>query len=275
MNSATRDAFESTPQFNVLGVSLDDLSADDVAERVAQAVIARRRVLVVNANAHMLTLAQRRRWLRTFITRADIAFCDGAGVQLAARLLNGRAPHRTTPPEWIEAAARRIGPTGTVFWLGGQPEVVERAATVFAQRTGTSCVGWHHGFFDISTGSADNAAVVAEINRASPDLLIVNMGMPRQEQWLRDHWDLLDARAGIAAGALVDHIAGRVRRPPRWVANIGLEWAVRLAVEPRRLWRRYLLGLPVFGSYVLRELFFGRPAVANYGPSARLPKQGN
>jgi len=275
MTSALSNAPASAARFKVLGVDLDDLSANDVAERVADAVGARRRVLVVNANAHMLTLAQSRRWLRNFITQADIAFCDGAGVQLAARLLTGRLPHRTTPPEWIDAAARRIGPAGTVFWLGGRPDVVERAASMFAQRTGTRCVGWHHGFFDMSTGSADNAAIVAEINRASPDLLIVNMGMPRQEQWLRDHWHLLDARAGIAAGALVDHIAGRVRRPPRWVANMGLEWAVRLAIEPRRLWRRYLLGLPVFGSYVLRELFFGRPAVVNYGPSARLPKQGN
>ncbi len=265
----------STPRFNVLGVGLHDLSADQVAERVASSVLARRRVLVVNANAHMLTLAQRRRWLRNLITQADIAFCDGAGVQLAARLLNGKLPHRTTPPEWIESAARRIAPSGTVFWLGGKPDVVKQAAAVFAERTGTRCVGWHDGFFDVRTGSADNQAIVAEINQASPDLLIVNMGMPRQEQWLRDHWHLLDARAGIAAGALVDHIAGRVRRPPRWVANMGLEWAVRLAIEPRRLWRRYLVGLPVFGSYVLRELLFKRPDAISYGLSARLPKQGN
>ncbi len=275
MKLAARHAIACAPQFEVLGIELDDLSADDVAAHVADAVITGRRMLVVNANAHMLTLAQRRRWLRNFIKQADIAFCDGAGVQFAARLLTGRLPHRTTPPEWVDAAARRIAPFGTVFWLGGKPDVVERAASVFAHRTGTRCVGWHHGFFDLSTGSADNAALVAEINRASPDLLIVNMGMPRQEQWLRDHWPLLDARVGIAAGALVDHIASRVRRPPRWVANIGLEWAVRLAIEPRRLWRRYLLGLPVFGGYVLRELLLGRPTVVNYGLSARLPKQGN
>ena len=247
------------PHFQVLGVELHDLSAEDIAERVAEAVLAQRRVLVVNANAHMLTLAQRRRWLRTFFKQADIAFCDGAGVQFAARLLTGRLPHRTTPPEWIEAAARRIGPTGTVFWLGGARDVVGHAAALFAERTGTRCAGWQHGFFDARTGSADNLRIVAEINRVSPDLLVVNMGMPRQEQWLRDHWHLLNARAGITAGALVDHIAGRVRRPPRWVANMGLEWAVRLVIEPRRLWRRYLMGLPVFGGYVLRELVFGRP----------------
>jgi len=258
MNISIPGSLSCVPRFRVLGVELHDLSAEEIAQRVAEAVLAQRRVLVVNANAHMLTLAQSRRWLRTFFEQADIAFCDGAGVQFAARLLTGRLPRRTTPPEWIEAAARRIGPTGTVFWLGGARDVVGRAAALFSERTGTRCVGWQHGFFDARTRSADNLRVVADINRVSPDLLIVNMGMPRQEQWLRDHWHLLDARAGITAGALVDHIAGRVRRPPRWVANLGLEWAVRLIIEPRRLWRRYLLGLPVFGSYVVRELVFGR-----------------
>jgi N-acetylglucosaminyldiphosphoundecaprenol N-acetyl-beta-D-mannosaminyltransferase len=80
------------------------------------------------------------------------------------------------------------------------------------------------------------------------------MGMPLQERWLATHWHALNARVAITAGALVDHAAGRVRRPPRWVANCGLEWAVRLAIEPRRLWRRYLLGLPSFGLAVLSEL---------------------
>ena len=67
----------------------------------------------------------------------------------------------------------------------------------------------------------------------------MNMGMPLEERWLADHWDRLNVKVAVTAGALVDHVAGRVRRPPRWVANCGLEWAARLAIEPRRLWRRY------------------------------------
>jgi N-acetylglucosaminyldiphosphoundecaprenol N-acetyl-beta-D-mannosaminyltransferase len=75
--------------------------------------------------------------------------------------------------------------------------------------------------------------------------------MPLQERWLHDHWHLINVPVAITAGALVDHAAGHVRRPPRWVANLGLEWAVRLVIEPKRLWRRYLLGLPVFVACVL------------------------
>ena len=74
------------------------------------------------------------------------------------------------------------------------------------------------------------------------------MGMPRQERWLWETFDQLQTGVAITAGALVDHAAGRVRRPPRWVANLGVEWLVRLVREPRRLWRRYLLGLPALAS---------------------------
>jgi N-acetylglucosaminyldiphosphoundecaprenol N-acetyl-beta-D-mannosaminyltransferase len=111
----------------------------------------------------------------------------------------------------------------------------------------------HHGFFDHAPGSAENERVLAAINAARPDLLLVNMGMPRQEAWLAENWHSLDVRVAITAGALVDHVAGRVKRPPAWVADAGLEWAVRLALEPGRLWRRYLLGLPRFAALVAVE----------------------
>ena len=141
-----------------------------------------------------------------------------------------------------------------MFWIGGAPGIAERAAQSYALATGTRTAGVQHGFFDHRAGSPDNRTLIERINRAEPDLLFVNMGMPLQERWLADHWDRLNAKVAIAAGALVDHLAGRVRRPPRWVANCGLEWAVRLAIEPKRLWRRYLVGLPAFGAAVANEL---------------------
>ena len=88
--------------------------------------------------------------------------------------------------------------------------------------------------------------MLADIERTKPDLLLINMGMPLQERWLSENWTKLDVPVAITAGALVDHMAGLVKRPPLWVANCGLEWLVRLVIEPRRLWRRYLCGLPLF-----------------------------
>ena len=245
---------EKLGTLRVMGVRLDDIAIPDLLKLITEAIDRKDRLLVMNVNAHLLNLAWTRPWLRDFFARADIVFCDGAGAQLATRLLTGRLPSRSTPPEWIAPLGDAIGAKGgSVFWLGGAPGVVERAASAFEKRHGARTAGFHHGFFDHKPGSSDNAAIVAAINTAKPDLLVVNMGMPLQEQWLYHHWDKLDARVAITAGALVDHVAGKVRRPPRWVANLGIEWAVRLAIEPRRLWRRYLIGLPVFGFRLMSE----------------------
>lgn len=246
--------------YDMLGLRLHDLHREVIALRVFEAARDRRKFMVVNANAHMVVLAQRERWLKDLFARADIAFCDGAGVQFARRFLEGASAHRTTPPEWIGKVLSALGPDGSVFWIGGAPDVVREAAEKFERRYGVRTAGVQHGFFDLSRDSEDNRALVAAISAARPSLVLVNMGMPRQERWLYENFEDLDCGAVITAGALVDHAAGRVSRPPRWVANLGVEWLVRLVREPRRLWRRYLVGLPVFGYHVVRERLRRRSA---------------
>lgn len=257
MNETFTDETQSLETVEVMGLRLHDLHRDIIAERVISAAIDRRKMLVVNANANLIVLAQSNHWLGRLFSDADIAFCDGAGVQLAIRFLTGRAAHRTTPPEWIGQVFQAIGSTGSVFWVGGSAEVVNEAARRYEVSYGVKTVGTQHGFFDMSKSSKDNMALVRRINHTKPSILLVNMGMPRQERWLWENWDRLGPVVAITAGAMVDHAAGRVRRPPRWVANLGIEWLVRLAREPRRLWRRYLLGLPIFGLYVLRYALSG------------------
>ncbi|GAA4498717.1 WecB/TagA/CpsF family glycosyltransferase [Gluconacetobacter tumulicola] len=239
-------------KLHVMGLRLMDIPRHELAMHVAQAACRRARMLVVNANAHCVVLAQRAPWLRDLFDRADIAFCDGAGVQLAALFLIGRRPHRTTPPEWIGHVLQELGADASIFWLGGEQSVVEEAARAFEARYGVRTAGIRNGFFDATAGSTDSEDIIRQITAAGPNLMLVNMGMPRQERWLHDNWDRLPPTVAITAGALVDHAAGRVRRPPRWVANMGLEWLVRLSREPKRLWRRYLIGLPIFGYHVLR-----------------------
>jgi N-acetylglucosaminyldiphosphoundecaprenol N-acetyl-beta-D-mannosaminyltransferase len=244
-------------EINVMGLRLHNVHRSEIVRRVITAARQQRRLLVVNANAHLVVLAQKNPWLPALFKKADIAFCDGAGVQLAIRLLTGRPAHRTTPPEWIGAALGALGPQASLFWLGGAPDVVSEAARRYEAQFGVRTAGTQHGYFDMASGSADTQAIIARINHSRPTILLVNMGMPRQERWLWENWDQLIPCVAVTAGALVDHAAGRVSRPPRWIANLGVEWLVRLAREPRRLWRRYLLGLPIFGAYVLRYAWQG------------------
>lgn len=241
-----------------MGLRLHNLHRDEIAARVTEAVRAKRKMLVVNANAHMMVLAQHLTWMSNLFRKADIAFCDGAGVQLAIRVLQGRAIHRTTPPEWIGNVLKSLGPDASIFWLGGQADIAAVAAARYEALYQVRTAGIQHGFFDMSPHSAESEALIARINAAAPSLILVTMGMPRQEHWLWENWDRLATGVAVTAGALVDHAAGRARRPPRWVANLGVEWLIRLAREPRRLWRRYLIGLPAFGFFALKYHLLGR-----------------
>jgi len=259
---------EAPETVHFMGLRLHNLHRDVIAARVVSAARARRKMLVVNANAHMMVLAQERPWISALFQKAEIAFCDGAGVQLAIRLLLGLGMHRTTPPEWIGGVLQALGRDASVFWLGGEAHVAAAAARRFETLYGVKTAGIQHGFFDMSPASSDNEALIARINRAAPAIILVNMGMPRQEQWLWENWDRISTGVAISAGALVDHAAGRVKRPPRWVANLGVEWLIRLVKEPRRLWRRYLFGLPVFGFYALQYRLFGRTRIPADRPGA-------
>ena len=235
-----------------MGVRIDDIAPETLIDEIVDAIRSGRRLIVTHANAHLLNMTWASPALRELMRRSDIVYCDGAGSQLAAWLLTGTRPARHTAPEWIHELAGALARQGSsIFWLGGSSEVVERAARSLEARTGIITAGYRHGYFDTRLESAENRVVVAEINAASPDFLVVNMGMPTQERWLFENWSRLEVPVALTAGALVDHVAGRVRRPPRLVADMGLEWAVRLVLEPRRLWRRYLVGLPVFGFRLL------------------------
>jgi len=255
-------AASTIDEVNFMGLRLHDLPRDEIAARVIEAARARRKMLVVNANAHMMVLAQNLPWMQPLFQLADIAFCDGAGVQLAIRILLGRGIHRTTPPEWIGGVLKTLGARASIFWLGGSAASVAAAAARYEALYNVQTAGIQHGFFDMSPASAETAALIARIRDAAPSILLVNMGMPRQERWLWENWEKLPPCVAITAGALVDHAAGRVSRPPRWVADLGAEWLVRLAREPRRLWRRYLLGLPAFGLLALKYRFSRRQDIS-------------
>ncbi len=269
-NPAAMRSSDPSPSFEdveLMGLRLHNVHRDEIRRRVVTATRAKRRMLVVNANAHLVVLSQRLEWLRELFLQANIAFCDGAGVQLAARILTRTSLHRTTPPEWIGDVLKTLGNDASIFWIGGRSEIVAQAAMLYQTQYGVRTAGIQDGFFDASPNSAATLALVERIHEAAPSILLVNMGMPRQERWIMENWDRLPPCVAITAGALVDHAAGRVQRPPRWVSDFGLEWLVRLLREPRRLWRRYLIGLPVFGFYIARYALVGQPSKINSGRS--------
>jgi N-acetylglucosaminyldiphosphoundecaprenol N-acetyl-beta-D-mannosaminyltransferase len=243
------------PSVEVLGVRVHAISVRQLVSVVAQSIAQEERLIVAYVNAHALNLAYKLPWFRAFLNQSELVFCDGFGVKWGARLLGYHLPHRFTPPDWLGKLAQVAGSHGlTFFLLGARPGVAEKAAAVLQAQVPTlRVVGTHHGYFEKSPGHPDNEAVVQAINAARPDMLIVAFGMPTQEQWLHENWARLEAGAALTVGAAFDYLAGEVQRGPRWMTDHGLEWLSRLVVEPRRLWRRYLLGNPLFLWRVVRQ----------------------
>jgi N-acetylglucosaminyldiphosphoundecaprenol N-acetyl-beta-D-mannosaminyltransferase len=242
-------------RIEVLGVKVDVLTVEQLLARMQNLIEHRQRAIVANVNVHALNLTCEVEWLRGFFNRAEVVFCDGAGVALGARLLRQTSLRRITYADWMWQVAefaelRRF----TFFFLGAAPGVAEKAATRLRQRfPSLQIVGAHHGYFDKTPASPENISVVQAINTLRPDILLVAFGMPLQERWLNENWGRLEATVALTGGAVFDYISGELQRGPHWMTDNGLEWLFRLMVEPRRLWRRYLIGNPLFLWRVLQQ----------------------
>lgn len=230
-----------------MGVAVDAVTVDELHEFILTRCRERRRARILNVNANALNLTFSEPRFRALLNGAELVFCDGFGVWLAAWLAGHHLPGRITYADWLWSFARFCA-THNLRWflLGGAPGRAAAAAVALSGRvSGLEVVGTHHGFFD-TRGSAENARVLEVINRAAPDVLIVGFGMPLQEYWLEDNWERLNVTVALTGGAVFDYVSGALRRPPRLLRDAGLEWLGRLLIEPRRLWRRYVIGNPVF-----------------------------
>jgi N-acetylglucosaminyldiphosphoundecaprenol N-acetyl-beta-D-mannosaminyltransferase len=236
-------------------VRVSPVTVSELHALIGTYVQRRQKALILNANAHCLNLAYERQWLRRFLNNAEIVFCDGAGVILAARILGFRIPERITYAEWIWPLAGFAAPRGiTFFFLGARPGVAVKAAARLRERyPALRVIGTHHGFFDKEPNSLENVGVVQRINALRPNILVVGFGMPRQERWLMENWPDIEANIALTGGGVFDYVSGELKRAPLWMTEHGLEWLGRLVIEPRRLWMRYLIGNPLFLLRVLRQ----------------------
>jgi N-acetylglucosaminyldiphosphoundecaprenol N-acetyl-beta-D-mannosaminyltransferase len=210
-----------------------------------------RRVMYVNA--HVLNQSQEQPELRNALETADLVYCDGYGVRLAAKALDVEIPHRMTGADWVWGLASLCEAAGqSVYLLGSDPGVASEAAQRLTRwYPRLRIAGTHHGYFEL--GSAHDERVIEDINARQPDIVLVGMGSPKQELWVERNAEHLDTDVLWTVGALFDYVSGRVPRAPAWLADNGLEWIFRLAIEPNRMWRRYLLGNPVFVSRVMAQ----------------------
>lgn len=212
-------------------------------KHAVEVLLGREKCRAAFVNAHCINVAYNNHAYRNALESADLLLPDGAGIDLAARWqgtplaanLNGTD---LCPMLLAEAARRGL----SVFLLGGQAGVAEGAANALSRTLPELRIaGTLDGFVQADPGMA-----IPAINDSGADILLVAMGVPLQDLWLAQHADALRPRLVMGVGALFDFLAGRVRRAPLWIRRIRMEWVWRLAMEPRRMFGRYVIGNIVF-----------------------------
>jgi len=241
------------PTIEILGVPLVRLTPDEALVEIERLADSQAPVFIAHANAYTLNSAAGDPSYRDVLRRADLVLNDGKGVMLAARLVGDRFPADLNGNSFTPFLLRRAAERGwPVYFLGARPGVARAAADRLAGHVpGLQVCGVRDGYFS----PAELDGVIAGIRDSGAELLLVALGNPAQERWLDDHLAASGARIGVGVGAFFDFQTGTVRRAPGWMNRLGLEWVHRLALEPRRMWRRYLIGNPLFIGRVIRSRF--------------------
>jgi len=236
--------FEQLPRTTVLGFDLLKASLAQTAYWIASRAQARIPTQISFLNAHCANVARRDWQYRDSLKSADALLPDGSGVFLAAKLDQQQLGENLNGTDLFGPLCRCLAIRGIpVFFLGGREGVAAAAAeNAAAQSPGLKIAGTRHGYF--SPREEDD--VIREINASGARVVFVAFGVPEQDNWIARVRHRIDAPVLLGVGGLLDFVSGRIPRAPVWMRKAGIEWIYRLKCEPKRMWRRYLVGNVTF-----------------------------
>ncbi|BAZ53544.1 WecB/TagA/CpsF family glycosyl transferase [Nostoc sp. NIES-4103] len=246
------------PRYKFLGVQVDAFSIYELNSLIGESIDLNQKWIIANHNLHSLYIYHHDTKMRAFYAQADYSHIDGMPLVLIGKLLGFplKREQRVTYADWVWPLMAEAAEKGwRVFYLGSKPGVAERGARILQQKFTGLQIATAHGYIDIRQESQENLATLAAIKAYQPHVLMVGMGMPRQEYWILDNLQHIHTNAILTSGACMDYVAGAVSTPPRWMGKLGLEWFYRLWSEPKRLWKRYLLEPWFVARLFLREIF--------------------
>jgi len=240
---------------NIAGIGVDNLSEGEALDRVRLLIQAGGPHYAAVVNAAKVSLARRDGELTRVLKSADLVTADGMSVVWASRLIGQRLKGRVTGIDLmcrIVEQAERLDQS--VYFLGACEESVRGAVEHFGSKCPRLRVaGYHNGYFS----RRDSAAIAGDIRRSGADILFVAMGSPAQENWIAANLAATGIGFALGVGGSFDHVSGLVKRAPLWMQRAGMEWLFRLCSEPRRLWRRYLVGNSIFLWLVIKQVLSG------------------
>ncbi|MGD9913776.1 MAG: WecB/TagA/CpsF family glycosyltransferase [Rhizobiaceae bacterium] len=250
----------AVPGRTILGIRVASLAWKDAEALLLRFVRERRYTKIGFLNAHNANVAARDREFADAM-RDFLVLPDGVGVDIASKLLFGKSfPSNLNGTDFIPGFIASTREPITVGLIGAKRSNAEGALRKLADMAPQHRFEFiHDGYFT----PEEEPGILAHIERVRPDILLVAMGVPRQELWIASKLTQAHCTLPMAVGALLDFLSGAVPRAPLWVRRWRLEWLFRLAVEPGRLWRRYVVGNPAFLMRVLRQKLTGHGGSLN------------
>ncbi|KWV55984.1 glycosyl transferase [Bradyrhizobium macuxiense] len=255
---------------DVLGVKVSAVTMEDAVVTIERWISERRREYVCVTDVHCIMQCRRDPALRKIYDRAGMVTPDGVPVVYFLRLTGKTRTQRVYGPDLMQAMSAVSEKRGyRQFYYGGNVGVADKLKErLVSFWPGLQVVGTICPPFRQMTPAEDQAAVDA-INAARPDIVWVGLGAPKQERWMAEHLDRIEAPVMIGVGAAFDFLAGTKRQAPKWMQRHALEWLFRLCSEPRRLWRRYAYVVPGFAFLAVGEI--SRRVVRSWGLGRRAP----
>jgi len=246
---------EAEERVHVGSLSIDPLTMQEVVRRIMEIALTKGKKvrMIATANAQFAQIARIDRRFRAVLQQAAIVVADGMSIVAASRLLGRPLPERIAGVDLVVELCREAASTRLrVYFLGGRPCAAKKAAdNLKARFVGLKVAGIDCPPLGFENDPARSAAVARRISEAAPDILFVGLGAPKQEYWMEEHRDELPVKVMVGVGGSFEMLSGMKSRAPQWMQKAGLEWAFRVGLEPRRLWRRYLLGNLQFMQAVL------------------------
>jgi N-acetylglucosaminyldiphosphoundecaprenol N-acetyl-beta-D-mannosaminyltransferase len=228
----------------ILGILFNKLTMKELINEINKEIKMGNKIKMAFSNAQFIINAYKSSFLFNYLNSVDYNLADGMAIVWCSNLLGKRLPERITGTDFThEMASLSEKEKYTIFLLGGRPGIAELAAKKMVEsHPGCIIVGTHHGYFS----PIEEYSIIKKINDKNPDFLMVCLGNPKQEEWIARNFDLLNAKVIFGNGGALDFTSGRIPRAPLWMQKAGLEWFYRFIQEPRRMWRRYLLGNAAF-----------------------------
>ncbi len=241
----------------ILGTRIDALGMDDVLARACSLAQCESPSQIITANVDQLVGNRTRPERRAVYRDAALTVPDGVPLLWAARFLKTPLPERINGTDLMERLCALAAQKGvSVFLLGGPDGCAAAAASRLQERfPALRVAGWHSPPYDFEKKPAENETIRSLLRERKPAVLFVSLGYPKGVRWIARHLSACGVPLAIEVGSSFLYLSGWMRRAPRWMQKRGLEWLWRLAHEPRRLWKRYLLRDLPFFFHLLRQKF--------------------